>query len=169
MDCHWRVGLPIVNATYLLVLAKLRRHASGPELTARGRMPIENELMDAFVEGAIRNPANPNHFMILKPVARRVRIFLDERLIADTTDAICLVEIGRKAYDPVLYVPPGALTVPLDKIDKTSHCPLKGDASYYALDGEEVGWAYHAPFDFAAELANLHAFWSSKVRIEQGG
>lgn len=134
-------------------------------------MPIENEVAEPAPpeEDAIRNPANPHHFMILKPVAQRVRVFRHERLIADTADAVCLIEFGRKAYDPVIYVPPGALTASLDKIDKTSHCPLKGDATYYALDGEEIGWAYHAPFGFAAKIANLHAFWASKVRIEQGG
>jgi len=132
------------------------------------------EMTDALaavppVEGAIRNPANPNHFMVIKPVDRRVRIFYGERLLADTTNAVCVIEIGRKAYDPVLYVPAGDLAAPLDEIDKTTHCPLKGDASYYAVDGEEVGWAYNEPFDFAAGLAGRHAFWARKVRIEQGG
>ena len=133
------------------------------------------EMTDALaavppVEGAIRNPANPNHFMVIKPVDRRVRIFYGERLLADTTNAVCVIEIGRKkAYDPVLYVPAGDLAAPLDAVDKTTHCPLKGDASYYAVDGEEVGWAYNEPFDFAAGLAGRHAFWARKVRIEQGG
>lgn len=121
------------------------------------------------VEGAIRNPANPHHFMVLKPVRRRVRIFAGERLVADTTDALCLIEISRKAYDPVLYVPARGLTAPLETIDRTTHCPLKGDASYYALDGEEIGWSYREPFDFAAGLAGRHAFWPDRVRIEQGG
>jgi uncharacterized protein (DUF427 family) len=121
------------------------------------------------VEGAIRNPANPNHFMVIKPVGRRVRVFFGERLLADTTDAVCVIEIGRKAYDPVLYIPADDLQTPLEEVDKTTHCPLKGDASYYAVDGEEVGWAYNQPFDFAAALARRHAFWARKVRIEQGG
>jgi len=134
-------------------------------------MVLSNEVFETVpsVEGAIRNPNNPNHFMVLKPVAQRVRIFLDERLVADTTNALCLIEIGRKAHDPVLYVPAEDLTAPLEKLEKATHCPLKGDASYYAVDGEEIGWAYREPFDFAVELAGRHAFWSKKVRIEQGG
>jgi uncharacterized protein (DUF427 family) len=121
------------------------------------------------VEGAIRNPANPHHFMVAKPVERRVRIYRGERLLAETTRAVCVIEIGRKAHDPVFYVPPEDVVVPLERLDKTTHCPLKGDASYYAVDGEEVGWAYRTPLDFAAVLAGRHAFWASKVRIEQGG
>lgn len=119
------------------------------------------------VEGAIRQPSNPHHFMVLKPVNRRVRISFGERLLADTTDALCLIEIGRKAHDPVLYVPATDLVFALDEIEKTSHCPLKGDASYFGVDGEEVGWAYIDPFDFAKELEGRHAFWASKVRVEQ--
>jgi uncharacterized protein (DUF427 family) len=120
------------------------------------------------VEGAIRQPDSPHHFMVARPVERRVRIWRGDRLIADTTSALCLIEVGRKAHDPVYYVPPEDVVVPFESVDKTTHCPLKGDASYYAVDGEEVGWAYREPFDFAAVLAGRHAFWSSKVRIEQG-
>jgi uncharacterized protein (DUF427 family) len=74
------------------------------------------------VEGAIRNPANPNRFMFVRPVERRVRIFFGERLLADTTGAVCLIEIGRKAYDPVLYVPAGDLKVPLERRGGSLHC-----------------------------------------------
>ena len=51
----------------------------------------------AQVEGAIRQPGNPHHYMVAKPVDKRVRIWRGERLVADTTDALCLIEIGRKA------------------------------------------------------------------------
>ena len=122
----------------------------------------------AQVEGAIRQPGNPHHYMVIKPIDRRVRVFRGDRLVADSTAAVCLIEIGRRALDPVVYVPPEDLTVALDPVDKTTHCPLKGDASYFALDGEELGWVYRQPFDFAAALAGRHAFWAAKVRIEQG-
>lgn len=120
------------------------------------------------IEGAIRQPGNPHHFMVAKPVGRRLRIWRGARLIADTNDALCLIEVSSKAYDPVYYVPPNDIVAALEPVHKTTHCSLKGDASYYAVDGEEVGWSYQEPFDFAAVLAGLHAFWASKVRIEQG-
>lgn len=120
------------------------------------------------VEGAIRDPSNPHHFMVAKPVDGRVRIYWGACLLADTTKAFWLIEIGRKAHNPVLYVPPEDLATAFGKTDKTTHCPLKGDASYYTVDGEEVGWAYLDPFAFAAVLTGRHAFWAGKVRIEQG-
>lgn len=122
----------------------------------------------APVADAIREPSNPNHFMVARPVTRRLRVFQGDQLLAETTNALCLVEIGRKAYDPVFYVPPEDLLVALDKTEKTTRCALKGDASYFALDGEEIGWAYLTPFDFAAVLTGLHAFWADRVRFELG-
>ncbi len=120
------------------------------------------------VEGAIRNPSNPHHFMVIKPIDRCVRVFIGDRLIADTTDAVRVIEIGQKAYDPLVYVPAADLTQRLKETDKTSHCPLKGDAVYFAIGGEEIGWSYVAPFDFANQLAGCLCFWPSKVRIEEG-
>ena len=69
--------------------------------------------------------------MVLKPVERRVRIWFGDHLLAESTNALCLLEIGRKAHDPVFYIPAGDIVFDLEKIEKTTHCPLKGDASYY--------------------------------------
>jgi uncharacterized protein (DUF427 family) len=129
-------------------------------------MPTSSSHPSPDGEGTIRNPANPGHFMVIEPVDGRVRIFAGERLIAATDAALRVLEVGRKAYDPVLYVPARDLAVELQPTARTSHCPLKGDASYYALDGEEIAWSY-ATFDFARALAGHYAFWPGKVRIEQ--
>jgi len=114
----------------------------------------------------VRNPANPDHFMMIERVGGRVRVFAGERLIAASDAALEVREVGRKTYDPVLYVPAADLAVELQPTARTSHCPLKGDATYYALDGDEIGWSYITPFAFAGALAGCHAFWPSKVRIE---
>jgi uncharacterized protein (DUF427 family) len=46
----------------------------------------------------------------------------------------------------------------------TTHCPWKGDASYYSLelDGEtnrDAAWYYPEPYDAAAEIRGRVAFW----------
>lgn len=120
------------------------------------------------IEGAIRNPGNPHHFMVLKPVKGSVSIFHGEDLLARTTNALRVIEISKKAYDPTLYIPAKDVVVALEKIDKNSHCPLKGEASYYAYEGEEIAWSYTEPYDFADGLAHHYAFWSSKIWIEEG-
>ena len=48
--------------------------------------------------------------------------------------------------------------------DTTSHCPWKGEASYYTLrvDGTEntdAAWYYPEPKDAAAEIRDHVAFW----------
>ena len=85
------------------------------------------------VEGAIRNPDNPHHFMVIKPQDRRVRVYLGDKLLADTTGAVQLIEIGKTAYEPAFYVPAADLSVDFQRSGKTTHCPLKGDAGYVVL------------------------------------
>lgn len=121
----------------------------------------------APVEGAIRNPANPHHFMVLQPAERRTRVYFGDVLVADSRNALRVIELGRQAYEPRLYFPPAALQVPLERLEKVTHCPLKGDAGYYALDGREIGWAYRT-LDFAAALDGYHSFWGDGMRIVEG-
>ena len=55
----------------------------------------------------------------------------------------------------------------------TTHCPYKGDASYFTLtvDGrvsENAAWSYEAPYPAMAEIAELLAFYPGRVeRIEE--
>lgn len=52
-----------------------------------------------------------------------------------------------------------------------THCPWKGDASYYSLnvDGttvEDGAWYYPEPKDAASNIRDYVAFYPGKVRIE---
>ena len=122
---------------------------------------------EAF-ERAIRNPDNQNHLMVIKDVPRRIRIYHGAALLADTNHALRVLEIGKSVYDPVLYVPEADLKTRLGHVDRSTHCPIKGDASYVSHDGEEIGWVYKVPIDMARQLAAHYAFWPSKVRIVEG-
>ncbi len=125
------------------------------------------------VQDAILNPGNPDHFMRLKPAAKRVTIRLGDTVLAESTNATRLLEAGRDLYDPVLYIPPADVAVPLQRLDKSTHCPLKGDAAYYTAslpDGsraEEIGWSYEVPLDFAAAMAGLIAFDPARVTVTE--
>ncbi len=118
--------------------------------------------------GVIRNPNNPNHFMSINPVGRLVEVFIVDERIASSQDAVWVLEVGKSMYSPQLYLPKKDVPESLVKIEKTSHCPLKGDASYYAFMGNEIAWAYEDHLEFAQDLAELVAFWPNKVRIEIG-
>ncbi len=65
------------------------------------------------------------------------------------------------------YFPPSSITEGvLTRTDHSTHCPWKGDASYYtiAVDGQEnvnAAWTYEAPKDAAAEIKDHVAFYGS--------
>ncbi|MDP2772364.1 MAG: DUF427 domain-containing protein [Nocardioides sp.] len=68
---------------------------------------------------------------------------------------------------------------PLDSVDKSvlrqsethTHCPWKGDASYYSLevDGQlntDAAWFYPTPSEAAAEIRDRVAFWKGVTVAE---
>lgn len=118
----------------------------------------------------IHNPDNDAHFMRIKPVNATVRIRKGVSPLAETAKALRVMETGRDVYDPVIYVPADDLMTLLEPVEeKSTHCPLKGDASYFALNGEEIAWTYDRPLGIAEELRGYVAFYPNKVTIEEIG
>ncbi|MCR9236262.1 MAG: DUF427 domain-containing protein [Alphaproteobacteria bacterium] len=113
----------------------------------------------------------PRHFMRLKPVPRRIRVLKDSQVLADTEAALRLTEIGRDIYDPVFYIPEADMQVDLVPIiGKSTHCPLKGDASYFAHRGNEpIAWTYDRPLAATDILKGLIAFYPDQVVVEEIG
>lgn len=113
----------------------------------------------------------PRHFMRLKPVPRRIRILKEGQVLADTEAALRLTEVGRDVYDPVFYIPKADVQVDLISITgKSTHCPLKGDASYFAHKGDEpIAWTYDRPLATTAVLKGLIAFYPDQVVVEEIG
>ena len=120
------------------------------------------------LEGAIRNPANPNHLMVIRPVRRTVRVYVGDTLIAQTQNALRVMEMGKSLYDPALYIPASDVVVTLEPVDKSTRCPLKGDASYVSFNGDEIAWTYDRPLEGSRQLEGHFAFWPDKVRITEG-
>lgn len=126
----------------------------------------QNNLnVDLVLKGVAARPDQPQHFMRVQPVGPHVEIMMGEDQLIATDNAVWLQEVGKTLYPPVIYVPKDEVTVPLQKLDKETHCPLKGDANYYAFRDHEIGWAYEKPFDFSAILKGYLAFWPNKVRV----
>lgn len=119
----------------------------------------------------IHNPNEPRHFMRLKPVPRRIQVTRNGTILADSMRAMRLTEIGRDIYDPVFYIPEADVVANMTAIDgKTSHCPLKGDASYFSHGSDDpIAWTYDRPFDFTAALKGLVAFYPDKVSVVEIG
>ncbi len=125
------------------------------------------------MEGAIRRPDAPSHFMVLKPISKRIVVRLTNGpVLAESTTATRLMEAGKALYDPVVYLPMEDVTVALARQDRTTFCPLKGDASYFRLESgqdtqDDIAWSYEAPFDFSRDIKGLIAFYPDRVVIEE--
>jgi uncharacterized protein (DUF427 family) len=108
----------------------------------------------------------------LLPSSRPVRIELEGILLADSARAQLLYE------HPLLpvraYLPPEDILVPLRPNARRTHCPLKGEATYWSLDAgghtiEDVAWSYPTPNEQAARIAGLVCFFNERVDISFGG
>lgn len=84
------------------------------------------------------------------------------------------LELSEEGHAPVIYFPREDIAMAfLDPSSKTSHCPHKGDASYYSIVNkssvaENAAWSYETPLDGAAEIKGYLAFFPSEsVKIEQ--
>ena len=83
------------------------------------------------------------------------------------------IELSEGSYDPVIYFPRADIAMAfLEPSDKTSHCPHKGDASYYGIAAksgliENAAWSYENPLEAVNEIAGHLAFYADKVTVEQ--
>jgi uncharacterized protein (DUF427 family) len=112
-----------------------------------------------------------DHPITISPNPNRVCVRFAGRTVADTTRALTLQE---STYPPVQYVPLADVDMSLlARTEHTTHCPYKGDASYYSIkaDGrvaENAIWGYERPFPGVAEIAGYVAFYPNRVdAIEQ--
>jgi uncharacterized protein (DUF427 family) len=112
----------------------------------------------------------PDHPIAITPNPKRIRVTAGGVVIADTTHALTLKEAS---YPAVQYVPrQDANMALLSRTERTTHCPYKGDASYYSVTAggkplENSIWTYEAPFPAMAEITGHLAFYPDKVTIEQ--
>ncbi len=110
----------------------------------------------------------PDHPITITPNPRRVRVEVDGHVIADTAEALTLQE---STYPAVQYLPRKDVEMGFfGKTARSTHCPYKGDASYYTLSIdslilENVVWSYEDPFPAMEQIRAYMAFYPDKVRI----
>jgi uncharacterized protein (DUF427 family) len=110
----------------------------------------------------------PDHPITIAPAPRRWRVAFQNHVIADSADVLVLQEAN---LPPVAYFPRGDVDMAyFSKTDRTTHCPYKGDASYYTIlmDGvfaENAVWSYEEPFPAMEQIRGRLAFYPNKVEI----
>lgn len=110
----------------------------------------------------------PDHPITIAAAPRRWRARFQGHVIADSAGALVLREAN---YPPVVYFP--REDVSMDYLSRTTHathCPYKGDASYYTIlmDGhfaENGVWTYETPYPAMSAIANYLAFYPNQVEL----
>jgi uncharacterized protein (DUF427 family) len=108
----------------------------------------------------------PDHPITIAPNPKRVRVMFNGRVVADTRRALTLREAS---YPAVQYIPRVDADMALfQRTAHATHCPYKGDASYFtlAVDGrvsENAAWSYETPYPAMAEIGECLAFYPSRV------
>jgi uncharacterized protein (DUF427 family) len=111
----------------------------------------------------IRSPA---HKILFEADGRRLRAFVGDAVVLDSTRTHLLHETGIR---PVVYVPLEDFDQALlERTQTSTHCPFKGDASYWSLRvgdelREDAVWAYEHPLDDAPWLRGFAALAAAKA------
>ncbi len=108
----------------------------------------------------------PPHRLLMHPFPRRVRAELGGETVLDSTRAELVHETGPL---PQLYVPADDVRRELlEPTDLRTHCPFKGDASYWSVRAGEAladnaAWGYPEPIDGAGWLLGQLGFYWGKM------
>jgi len=105
------------------------------------------------------------HRITTRPFTGRVQVRRDGRVLADSKRAVALEETGLPTR---FYLP--REDVQMDVLvpsETTSHCPFKGDASYFSAPGaKDAFWVYESPSqEDAGPIAGMLAPWPGRVDV----
>lgn len=121
------------------------------------------------------NPApgwakKPEHRVDIHPDTKHLRVTFGGAVIADSRETLRIEETG---HGPVHYFPEKDVRADLlKKTAHSTHCPFKGDASYWTIEvgnggdvkrSENAVWGYQTPYDEMTRLSGYYAFYASRV------
>ena len=106
------------------------------------------------------------HAINIEKNPNRVTVTFNGTLVADTQQALVLRE---GSLPPVSYIPrEDVMMAYLNKTDHTTHCPFKGDASYFTVSvkgrvAENAVWSYETPFSSVSAITGYVVFYQNKM------
>jgi len=106
------------------------------------------------------------HKITTRPSHSHVRVELDDGTVVAETDRA--VELDETGLPTRYYIPRDDVrTELLESSPTTSHCPFKGDATYFSAPGaKDAFWVYENPSEEAAEpVTGLLAPWPGRVDV----
>jgi uncharacterized protein (DUF427 family) len=102
------------------------------------------------------------HTITVDQGTEHVRVVRDGQVLAESHRPLVLRETGCPVR---YYLPPDDVrTELLVPSDTSTHCPFKGDASYWSLpDAPDLVWAYTEPKAEVAEVKGHFCFYDAEV------
>jgi uncharacterized protein (DUF427 family) len=110
----------------------------------------------------------PDHPITVERARTRWRAMLSDGVIADSDAALVLREAD---YPAVVYFPRDSVSMEyMARTDRVTHCPYKGDATYYTIRrnseiAENAAWSYDDPSDGVGQIAGYVAFYTDQVEV----
>jgi uncharacterized protein (DUF427 family) len=141
----------------------------------RGTVRFAWDAMEAWFEEdeqVYTHPRDPYTRVDILASSRRVRVLLDDLILADSTSPRLLFEtrLPTRYYLARTHVRMDLL----ERSPTVTHCPYKGRAeTWSARVGEtlyeDLAWSYPAPLPESQKVAGLIAFYNEKLDIEVDG
>ena len=103
------------------------------------------------------------HYAVIDNYQRKLTLKYKGEVIAETTNGLILKEVGRGVYDPVFYLPKEDISIKLEvEKERQSHCPIKGDATYWNIEGDFTdnyfAWSYEEALPRTKKIQGYIAF-----------
>lgn len=112
-----------------------------------------------------------NSYITIRKASGKWSVRAGGAVLVESANAL---ELTEGDMPPVIYFPREDIAMAfLDDSDQTTHCPHKGDASYFSIVTKSktiknAAWSYETPKSTVAEIKDHLAFYSSdEVAVEQ--
>lgn len=121
------------------------------------------EAADAWFDEdeQIAGITDPFHRVDVRSSSRHVQVLAGDVVVAESTSPMMVAETGLPLR---WYLSPDDVRVPLEPTATRTHCPYKGDSSYWSVrlpDGREItdaAWGYEKPLAESTRIAGRLAF-----------
>jgi uncharacterized protein (DUF427 family) len=150
-------------------------YPASPVVELRDLIRLDWNAMDHWFEEdeeVFTHPRSPYTRVDILASSRHVEIQIEGVTVADSDQPRLLFETGLPTR---YYVPLVDVRMELLRASTTiTHCPYKGEASYWSVDtgstvADDVAWTYRTPLPESTKVAGLVAFLNERVDIMVDG
>lgn len=114
---------------------------------------------------------NKRHYAVIDTYKRKIKLTFEGQVLAESSKVLILKEVGTTVYNPVFYFPKEDIKMDLiPDSTRFSHCPIKGDASYWNIEGGPTdnyfAWSYENALPRTKKISGYVAFNMDYLYLE---